>query len=52
MHIERIAAGLNTLHPDAITLYPFDSLGAFTETMTTLIAESQPYRMPEFGSDH
>jgi CRISPR-associated protein Cst2 len=51
MHIKRIATGLNILHPDAITLYPFDSLGEFTEKMTMLISESEPYRLPEFGSD-
>lgn len=55
--IERIAAGLNRLHKPAddsnpeniITLHPFDSLGEFTEHMSTIISEAQPYRLPEFG---
>lgn len=55
--IERIAAGLNRLHKPAdstksenvITLHPFDSLGEFTEQMSNIIAEAQPYRLPEFG---
>jgi CRISPR-associated protein Cst2 len=53
MQIERIAEGLNTLHPGAIAFYPFDSLAAFTKVMTTLIADAQPYRLPEFTKrDH
>lgn len=48
MQIERIAEGLNTLHPGAIAFYPFDSLAAFTKVMTSLIADAQPYRLPEF----
>ena len=47
--LQRIADGLNKLHDAAITLYPFDSLGAFTEQMGSLIAAVQPYRLPEFG---
>ena len=49
MHIERIANNLNRLHEGAITLYPFDSPGMFTEAMTNLITSSQPYRLPEYG---
>ncbi len=49
MHIERIATNLNRLHEGAITLYPFDSPGMFTEAMTNLITSSQPYRLPEYG---
>jgi len=48
MHVERIAAALKTLHPDAVTLHAFDSLGSFTEVMTVLVANAQPYRLPEF----
>ena len=51
MHIERIAAALNTLHPGAVGVHPFDSMGAFAEIMSTLIRTSQPYRLPEFASD-
>lgn len=49
MQIERVATGLNTLHSNAITLYPFDSAAEFTERMTGLIAAARPYRLPEFG---
>lgn len=48
MQITRVAEALNTLRPGAITLYPFDSLGAFTKEMTTLITTAQPYSLPEF----
>lgn len=51
MQIERIREGLDTLHPGAITLYPFDSLGTFTKEMTRLIANTQPYSLPEFKRD-
>jgi len=40
---------LNRLHEGAITLYPFDSPGMFTEAMTDLITSSQPYRLPVYG---
>ncbi len=49
MQLQRIAAGLNMLHNNAITLYPFDSLGEFTEHMGSIISTVQPYRLPEFG---
>ncbi|NTU82282.1 MAG: DevR family CRISPR-associated autoregulator [Chloroflexales bacterium] len=49
VQLQRIADGLNKLHPNAIALYPFDSLGEFTEQMGSLIAATQPYRLPEFG---
>lgn len=48
LQIERVANGINTLHPDAISLHPFDSLGQFAEVMSQLIASAQPYRLPEF----
>jgi CRISPR-associated protein Cst2 len=51
MHIERIATALKTLHPGAVTLNAFDSLGSFTEIMTELIVNTQPYRLPEFKTD-
>lgn len=55
--IERIAAGLNRLHKssntanqeDMITLHSFESLGEFTEHMSSIIAQGRPYRLPEFG---
>jgi len=48
MHITRIAHALNTLHPDAISVYPFDTMGEFAETLGGLIGRSEPYRLPEF----
>lgn len=47
--ISRIADGLNRLNNDVIVLRTFDSLGEFTEQMTDIIANVQPYRLPEFG---
>lgn len=47
--LQRIANGLNKLHSDAVALYPFDSLGEFTEQMGGIIATAKPYRLPEFG---
>lgn len=49
IQLQRIATSLNKLHNNAITLYPFDSLGEFTERMGDIIATVQPYRLPEFG---
>lgn len=46
--IERVAASLNTLHPNAIGVHPFSDLGEFAETMSGLITNVQPYRLPEF----
>lgn len=48
VQIERIAKGINTLHQDAIILYPFESLGEFAEKMSELITNVQPYRLPSF----
>lgn len=49
MQIERIAGGLNKLNNDAIQTRPFDSLADFTECMSAIITEAQPYRLPEFA---
>lgn len=43
--VKRVAAALNTLHPNAITVHEFDSMGAFAEIMQKLIAESVPFTM-------
>ena len=43
--LEQIAAGLNKLRPNAISLRPFDSLARFTEIMTELIETTIPYRL-------
>jgi CRISPR-associated protein Cst2 len=48
MQVERIASNLNSLHPNIITVRPFDSLAQFTEVMSDLIATAQPSRLPEF----
>jgi CRISPR-associated protein Cst2 len=48
MQVERIASNLNSLHPEIITVRPFDSLAQFTEVMSDLIATAQPSRLPEF----
>lgn len=43
--VKRIATALNTLHPNAITVHEFDSMGAFAEAMQKLIAESVPFTL-------
>jgi CRISPR-associated protein Cst2 len=49
MQIERVANSLNTLHENTIVLYPFDSLAEFSEQMSRLVKDAQPYRLPEFA---
>ncbi len=51
MHIERISTALKVLHPNAITMHLFDSLGSFTEAMSELAADARPYRLPEFKTE-
>lgn len=43
--IKRVAAALNAIHVDAVTVHEFDSMGAFAEVMQKLIAESAPFTM-------
>jgi CRISPR-associated protein Cst2 len=43
--LERIAAGLNKVRPQAIELRPFNSLAEFTEVMTALIEMTGPYKL-------
>lgn len=43
--VKRVAAALNALHPDAITVHEFDSMGAFAEVMQKLIADSVPFAL-------
>lgn len=43
--LTRIREALNKLHPDAVTLYTFDSMGDFAEVMTELIQTTAPYRI-------
>jgi CRISPR-associated protein Cst2 len=43
--LERVRAALDTLHPGALALHPFDSLGQFTEVMTGLIQTTEPFAL-------
>lgn len=43
--VKRIAAALNAIHANAVTVHEFDSMGAFAEVMQKLIAESEPFTM-------
>lgn len=43
--VKRVAAALNALHPNAITVHEFDSMGAFAEVMQKLIADSAPFTL-------
>lgn len=43
--VKRVAAALNALHPNSITVHEFDSMGAFAEVMQKLIADSAPFTL-------
>ncbi len=43
--VKRVAAALNAIHANAVTVHEFDSMGAFAEVMQKLIAESVPFTM-------
>jgi CRISPR-associated protein Cst2 len=43
--VKRVTAALNAIHPSAVTVHEFDSMGAFAEIMQKLIAESAPFTM-------
>jgi CRISPR-associated protein Cst2 len=43
--LERIKTALETLRPGALSLYPFATLGEFTEIMTRLIQTTSPYKL-------
>lgn len=43
--LARICDALNVLHPGQIELHTFDSLGAFTETLTDQIQSTVPYTL-------
>lgn len=47
--IEAVAKNLEPLHEGKIHLYGFDSLASFTEIMTRLIVEGEPYRIAYKG---
>ncbi|RLF32107.1 MAG: DevR family CRISPR-associated autoregulator [Thermoplasmata archaeon] len=47
--VERVRAALDTLRPGALELYPFASLGEFTEVMTRLIQSTEPFTLAYAG---
>ena len=44
--VQRVANSLNELHPGAIELFSFASLGEFAEQMSRLIREAEPFTLP------
>ncbi|MDN5272133.1 DevR family CRISPR-associated autoregulator [Chloroflexus sp. MS-CIW-1] len=44
--VQRVASSLNELHPGAIELFSFASLGEFAEQMSRLIQEAEPFTLP------
>ncbi len=44
--VQRVAHSLNELHPGAIELFSFASLGEFAEQMSRLIQEAEPFTLP------
>jgi CRISPR-associated protein Cst2 len=49
--LKRIKDALDKLHPDALHLYTFDSIGAYTEVMTDLIQTTKPFKMTYTGQN-
>ncbi len=43
--VKRVASALNAIHPNAIAVHEFDSMGAFAEVMQKLIADSAPFTL-------
>lgn len=43
--VNRISAALNGIHPNAVTVHEFDSMGSFAEVMQKLIADSTPFTL-------
>ena len=43
--LERVKAAIETLHPGALELHAFKSLGEFTEIMTGLIQTTEPFKL-------
>ncbi|MBN1657484.1 MAG: DevR family CRISPR-associated autoregulator [Anaerolineae bacterium] len=48
--LERVRAALDSLRPGAVALYPFASLGEFTEVMAGLIQGTAPVRLHYAGA--
>jgi len=44
--VQRVVNSLNELHPGAIELFSFASLGEFAEQMSRLIREAEPFTLP------
>ncbi|WP_448542195.1 DevR family CRISPR-associated autoregulator [Roseiflexus sp.] len=44
--VQRVTESLNKLHPEAIELFSFASLGEFAEQMSRLIQEAEPFTLP------
>jgi CRISPR-associated protein Cst2 len=47
--LERVKAAIETLRPGALELYPFASPGEFTEVMTRLIQDTEPFKLAYAG---
>ena len=47
--VGRVQAALNTLHPGAVDVIPFDSLGQLAEEMTRLIQTTEPLQFVYAG---
>jgi CRISPR-associated protein Cst2 len=47
--LERVRAALDSLHPGALELYRFASLGEFTEVMIHLIQTTEPFSLAYGG---
>lgn len=47
--LERVQRALDSLHPGAITLYRFDSLGEFAEVMARLVQTTKPLALTYGG---
>lgn len=43
--VEQIAQALSDLKPGAVSVYRFDSMGQFTETMKEIIQTTRPYKL-------
>jgi CRISPR-associated protein Cst2 len=43
--LQRVQAALDSLRPGAVELHPFESLGEFTEVMTSLIQATEPFKL-------
>jgi len=49
--LNRIAKALNQIHPEALSVFEFSSMGAFAETMQGILVNCDPYKLPEYNKD-